>query len=79
MESRVVVRGGEIKAVNPGVSWTWLINLLVAVLAPVVGIMSKEIRDALVKFLTDLRKKARETPNPWDDFVTEFILRILGA
>ncbi len=79
MQSKSLVEKGEIVQANPGVNWTWLINLLVAVLAPVVAVLTKGIREELIKFLTDLYKKAEETPNPWDDFVVEFFLRVLGA
>jgi hypothetical protein len=36
------------------------------------------IKEALTTFLLDLYKKAHETPNPWDDFVVKFLLRILS-
>jgi hypothetical protein len=78
-DKSALVSGGEIRTANPGVNWTWLINLLTAVLGPVIKALTAGIREELVKFLQQLYVKAEATPNPWDDFVIEFFLRVLGA
>ncbi len=61
-----------------GVSWKWIIELLVKVLGPVIAILSPMISQALKDALLDLYKKALATPNPWDDFVVGFLLDILS-
>lgn len=66
------------RAPNPGVSWGWLIEILVAAASPVVIVMSAGLRKELIKLLRDLYGKAHETPNPWDDFLVGFFLRIMG-
>jgi len=63
---------------NPGVGFTWIINLLINVLGSILPVLTPMIRESLSAFLTDLYKKAVETPNPWDDFVVKFLLRILS-
>ena len=63
---------------NPGVGFTWIINLLINALGSILPVLTPIIKDSLSAFLTDLYKKALETPNPWDDFVVKFLLRILS-
>jgi len=68
----------EFKNPNPGIMFTWIIDLLIKTLAAILPILTPMIKKALEEFLTDLYKKAVETPNPWDDFVIRFLLRILS-
>jgi len=62
---------------NPGIGFTWIIELLIKIMASLLPIISPHLRKALEEFLTDLYKKASETPNPWDDFLVKFLLRML--
>lgn len=68
----------EFKKANPGVGFTWIINLLINALGSILPVLTPMIKDSLSAFLTDLYKKAVETPNPWDDFIVKFLLRILS-
>ena len=68
----------EFKKANPGVGFTWIINLLINALGSILPVLTPMIKESLSAFLTDLYKKALETPNPWDDFVVKFLLRILS-
>jgi hypothetical protein len=68
----------EFKKANPGVGFTWIINLLINALGSILPVLTPMIKDSLSAFLTDLYKKALETPNPWDDFIVKFLLRILS-
>ena len=61
---------------NPGIGWTWLISLIVKALKILLPVITKELREELEKFLLGWYDKAMETPNPWDDFVARFLLRI---
>lgn len=63
---------------NPGVSWWWLINLIVDILRPLVDIVSPTIRKRLEDFLIDFYNDAIETENPYDDFLARFLLRIFA-
>lgn len=63
---------------NPGISFTWLIALLQKILETILEIVTPDIMEALRKFLLELYQKAKETANPWDDFLLRFLLRILG-
>jgi len=69
---------GKFGVPNPGVSFTWVINLIINALGSILPVLTPMIREALTAFLNDLYKKAVETPNPWDDFVVKFLMRILG-
>lgn len=70
--------GTQFKMPNPGVSFTWIIHLIISALGSILPVLTPMIREALIVFLTDLYKKAVETPNPWDDFVVKFLMRILS-
>lgn len=63
---------------NPGISWSWLINLLVAIIGPLLNIITPKLREELSKLLTTFYLHAESTDNPWDDFLAEFLLRALG-
>lgn len=52
----------------------WLFRLITLVLAAISGPLKEE----LIKFAKDFRAKARETPNPWDDFAADIICWLLG-
>ena len=68
----------EFSLPNPGIGLTWIIELVVKVLGLILPVMTPSIRTALEKFLKELYAKAKESPNPWDDFVVKFLMRILG-
>jgi len=48
---------------------------LISVILPIV---SEHIREGLKELLKNLYEKANETQNPYDDFLLEFIIRLLG-
>jgi hypothetical protein len=77
LQGHLLLSGGIFMAT--AVTWGWLTQLLIAVLSPVVKVLTAAIRDELVKVLLDLDKKAKDTPNPWDDYVVEFFLAVLGV
>ena len=64
--------------VNPGVGFTWLIGILVQIFSTIMPIITPSIKKALEEFLLDLYERAKETTNPWDDFLIKFLLRILN-
>lgn len=78
MARRKTVQGITIPKANPGTTWTWIINLLVAVLSPVLAMLTPMLRVELEKFAVSFYRKAEATPNPWDDFMAGFILRMLA-
>lgn len=62
---------------NPGIGWTWLIDLIVKALGVLMPIVTPVLREELKGFLLAWYEKSLETPNPWDDFLARFLLRIL--
>lgn len=68
----------EFKKPNPGIGFTWVINLLINALGAILPVLTPIIKRELEVFLTALYKKAMETPNPWDDYLVRFLLRILS-
>jgi len=59
-------------------TWSWIIQLLSAVLGPLVGILSPQIRTLLVSSIQKLYVKAAETPNIFDDMLVELLAGVLG-
>ena len=68
----------EFSAPNPGISFTWVIELIIKIFSLILPVVTPELRKMLEKFLLEFYAKAKETPNPWDDFLAKFLLRILG-
>ena len=63
---------------NPGTTFTWIINLIVAVLKPIMAVLTPMLRDALQEALLNFYHQAEASSSPWDDFLAEFLLKILG-
>lgn len=59
------------------VSWEWLGKLLRVVLAPLIPIITKQIRDMIQDNVKTWWEKAKATENPWDDFLVQFIAGFL--
>lgn len=60
------------------IGWTWIVSMLLSVLAVIMPVLSPALREELVKVMLNLYEKAMATENPWDDFLMRFLLRILG-
>lgn len=52
----------------------WWLKLL----AMILGAISGPLRQDLIKFAQEFRAKARQTENPWDDFLADIICWALG-
>jgi hypothetical protein len=68
----------EFKMPNPGIGFTWIINLLISILSTLIPLITPILKVELEAFLLGWYAKAKETPNPWDDFLAKFFLRIFG-
>jgi len=55
----------------------WLVSILTAILGAILAVVSPQIRQALEDFVHDLERKAKETPNPADDMLVDFLKHIL--
>ena len=56
----------------------WLVSILVAVLGAILSVVSPKIREELENFVSHLEEKAKETPNPADDMLVDFLKHNLG-
>ena len=63
---------------NPGVGFTWIVNILIQVFSTILPVITPSLKKELEDFLVGLYNKAKETPNPWDDFLLKFLLRMLS-
>ena len=61
-----------------GITWKWLIQILMQVLLPLLELISPAIKAELNGFLTELYRKALTTPNAWDDLFIGMLLDILS-
>lgn len=52
----------------------WWIRLL----AMILGAISGPMREDLITFAKAFREKARQTKNPWDDFLADIICWAIG-
>ena len=68
----------DFNAPNPGIGFTWIIQILIRILLTLFPQISEELRRALIEFLLEFYRKAVETDNPWDDFLARFLLRIFS-
>jgi hypothetical protein len=48
-------------------------ELLLSVFRSVIGKATPEIREKLVELLDEWEKKAKATPNPWDDLLVHIV------
>lgn len=63
---------------NPGVTMTWILKIVLLLLKPILAIVTPILLAELKKALLSFYEHAAETENPWDDFLAEFLLKILG-
>ena len=58
-------------------------NALVKFLLPILRLIlqnaSPLIKDTIAAFIRDLKKKAAETPNEYDDLLVDFLAALLGV
>lgn len=62
---------------NPGVTFSWVLKLVLLLLKPILAIITPILRKELEETLIKFYHKAVETENPWDDFLAVFLLEIL--
>lgn len=56
-----------------------ILEIIKKLLSALLPVMSEEIRKLLIAMLQDLYAKAKETENPWDDFVVKLICDLLDV
>jgi len=61
-----------------GTSWPILTQLLIAILRPLLALLTGFIHEWLDKNLKILYQRALETPNPYDDQIAKFLCDILS-
>ena len=57
----------------------WLMAILIAILAIVVGQVTPKLRERLVEFLVAFYQEAKASENRWDDYLALFLLIIFGV
>jgi len=61
------------------ISKGWLLSIVLAVIRPLVKLVTPDIEKQMEKFVKDLYVKAQDTPNVFDDMFVEFIAELLDV
>lgn len=56
---------------------TWLIVVFVAIFGAILKECSPFVRERIDEFLTDLERRAKETPNVFDDMLVDFLKKVM--
>lgn len=65
---------------NPGgMSWEWVINFIAPLIAAIMPALSASLRDLLSTSLQKWKVAADKTTSPWDNWVIDFLARVLGV
>ena len=67
-----------LKAATSATKVTGILSIIISILRPIIAVLTPTIRDMLHDTLIDFYNKAKATENPWDDFLAEILLRLLG-
>ncbi|RLF87748.1 hypothetical protein DRN34_01010 [Thermococci archaeon] len=59
-------------------TWKFLLTAFSGIIGQIIKVVSPELRKMLVEMLRNLYEHAKETPNPWDDFLVELLVQVLG-
>lgn len=59
-------------------TWKLLIGSFSGVLGKILEAITPALREAIENFLKELYAKAKQTSNPWDDFLVELLAAVLG-
>jgi uncharacterized membrane protein YqgA involved in biofilm formation len=57
----------------------WIINLIVSVLGPLIGLISPMLKAEITEAVKKLYEKAKETDSPIDDIFVRFLAAILDV
>jgi len=63
-------------AIVGGSTWTWVVKLVLAILKPLMGIITPQLDKALKDWIKAFAAKCYATPNPWDDLLADFLKSI---
>ena len=59
-------------------NWKSVLSWLAKLLATILPMVTPAIRDELFELLKKLHEKALKTDNPFDDYLTQFLLDLFG-
>jgi len=56
--------------------WTVILDIVIKVVRGFVPIMTEELKEIIQNWVVDFREKSRQTTNPWDDFIADFLYEL---
>jgi hypothetical protein len=61
------------------ITYEFWLNLSIKVLGAILDVVSPSLRKVLGDYVQDLYNKAKETDNPWDDFLIKLLASLVGV
>ncbi len=77
--SRLYGKQSETGGTPGGMSWEWVINFIAPLIAAIMPALSASLRDLLSTSLQKWKAAADKTTSPWDNWVIDFLARVLGV
>lgn len=62
-----------------GVTMPWILKLIASLLKPIMAAVTVKFREEITEWLHKKYSEAQLTENPWDDYLFEFLARMLGV
>ena len=59
-------------------TWKFWVEVGIRILGAIIKVVSPEIREAGERAIKEWYEKAKQTDNPWDDYLVELIASLLG-
>jgi hypothetical protein len=66
-------------AIASGKVWATIITIVLAILKPLLKIITPKLEEELKVWIRDFKVKCLATPNPWDDLLAEFLGEIFDV
>lgn len=73
-----VATSAAIKAATAATKVTGILSIVINILRPIIAVLTPKLRELLSDVLIKFYNDAKETDNPWDDFLAQVFLQLLG-
>jgi len=67
-----------VKAAQAATKITGILSFIINILRPIIAILTPMLRESLSDVLLKFYSDAKKTDNPWDDFLAQVFLQLLG-
>jgi len=56
--------------------WSVIIDIVIKLVRGLLPLMSVELTELIQNWIMDFREKSRQTSNPWDDLIADFLYEL---